>query len=248
MVERDQAVAAIAGQAQRARLFHPPAIGGGGFAGVAAADQLQRHVKVAAILPGIEDGDDVGMVDLRRDARFAQEALAERLVAGVRRADDFERHLAPERGLHRLEYRPHAALTDLSQDLVAAERGRLLDQPRRHVAGDQGRDEVLGEVALADQQRRHRLLDAGLGLQLLGDRRGDQPAFDRRLQHQPICFADRLGHGSNHGVQMVRGNRGGRLARWCEPRGDHGRRTRADALSQRPCVIACHALTGSKLE
>ncbi len=63
----------------------------GGEAGgeVAAADQPHRDEHPALGLPGLEDGDDVGVVEVARDRRLAEDALPGRLVPAT--VEDLQR-------------------------------------------------------------------------------------------------------------------------------------------------------------
>ena len=59
---------------------------------VAALDQPHRDDQLAVLLAGVVDRDDARMVEPGREARLAQEPLAEALVVGEVAGDHLERH------------------------------------------------------------------------------------------------------------------------------------------------------------
>ena len=87
----------------------------------AALDVLHRDVRRAVVLEVVVHGDDVRVAQRAGHARLAQEALRERRVRGVERAQLLERDEAVEVGLAREVDDRHAAAADLPQDLVAAD-------------------------------------------------------------------------------------------------------------------------------
>jgi hypothetical protein len=87
-----------------------------------AADELHR-IKAAPrdIRAEVMDGDDVGMIELRKDAGLAQEAI---LVLGTNalRGSDLHRNVASKAFLPRSMDRAHSAGADDLQDLVPGDR------------------------------------------------------------------------------------------------------------------------------
>ena len=59
-------------------------------------DVAHGDVESAPVLAGVVDGDDVGVIDRRGNARLAQKPLAEALVLGEVWGQKLERHLAPQ--------------------------------------------------------------------------------------------------------------------------------------------------------
>src|SRR5262249_23144830 len=84
-------------------------------------DQLHRVVVGAALLAGGIDGHDVGVVKLRRPGRLAAEALDGLPRQAQAGAEDFERDMAAQRGLHRLVDDAHAAAAQLADQLELAQ-------------------------------------------------------------------------------------------------------------------------------
>ena len=80
-----------------------------------AAEIFHRDVVVVAGAADVVDADDVAMVQLRDDFRFAQEALAEIRIGEQRRRHDLQRDLAIDRFLHREIDGRHAASAELAQ-------------------------------------------------------------------------------------------------------------------------------------
>src|SRR5713226_4210016 len=76
-------------------------------------DELHRVIVYAVLLPGAEDGNDVGVMKLRRHAYLTAEALQ---VGGVHPGmggQDLERDVTAQRLLHGLVNDTHAAAADL---------------------------------------------------------------------------------------------------------------------------------------
>ena len=98
------------------------------LAQIGAVDQPHRDVEQLAFLPGVVDRDHVGVVDRRRQARFAPKALTEDGVGREARGD----HLQRPRGVERYVARPvddtHPAAAELGLDPVA---GELRSPPQR---------------------------------------------------------------------------------------------------------------------
>ncbi len=90
----------------------------------AAGNQLHGDVGDAVVLADLEDGDDIGMVEPRRGARLAQEALARRGedLRRQRRQQRPDRHLALDGRIDGAEHRAHGPPPELSQDPVMAQR------------------------------------------------------------------------------------------------------------------------------
>ena len=72
-------------------------------------------------LAGVEDRDDVRVVELGRAARLAHEALAELLVRRERRGEQLQRHLASEPHVLGQVDDAHAAAPEQAGDLVTDE-------------------------------------------------------------------------------------------------------------------------------
>ena len=90
---------------------------------VVAGDEAHREVEHPVLLARPEDGEDVGMVERRREARLDDEALAEAAVARELRRDQLERHPAVQRELDRLVDDAHAAAPDHPLEAVAGDHG-----------------------------------------------------------------------------------------------------------------------------
>ena len=75
----------------------------------AALDVLHRDVRRAVVLEVVVHGDDVRVAQRAGDARLAQEALRERRVGGVERAELLQRDEAVQVGLAREVDDRHAA-------------------------------------------------------------------------------------------------------------------------------------------
>ena len=88
---------------------------------VGPAHPAHDQVEVPVRLAGLVDRHDVGVVDRRREARLALEALAEVAVGGVVRGDQLERHRAPEIQLRGPVDDAHAAATGDRIDAAAGE-------------------------------------------------------------------------------------------------------------------------------
>ena len=86
-----------------------------------AAEIFHRDVVVVAGAADVVDADDVAMVQLRGDFRFAQEALAEIRIGEQRRRHDLQRDFAIDRFLHREIDGRHAAAAELAQQTVAGD-------------------------------------------------------------------------------------------------------------------------------
>ena len=95
----------------------------------AALDVLHRDVRRAVVLEVVVHGDDVRVRQRPGHARLAQEALGERRVGRVERAQLLERDEPVEVGLAGEVHHRHAAATDLPEDLVAADRLHDLRHP-----------------------------------------------------------------------------------------------------------------------
>ena len=84
----------------------------------AAAQELHHEVDDPARLPDAIDGDDVGMLELRTEARLALEPLDEVGVEGEGERQHLHRHLALELKVARPVDERHAAAAQLGEDLV----------------------------------------------------------------------------------------------------------------------------------
>ena len=72
-----------------------------------------------ALLAGVDDADDVRVVELRDRARLAAEALELVGVAGDLAVHELDRHLALEHRVEGAVHRRHAADPDLGVEAVA---------------------------------------------------------------------------------------------------------------------------------
>ena len=79
-----------------ARPAHEPALASQQRAQVVAVDVAHRQVQAALVLARVEDRDDVRVVDVRGDARLADEALAKGRILGQGRRDELQRDRAVE--------------------------------------------------------------------------------------------------------------------------------------------------------
>ena len=82
---------------------------------------LHDEVKDALVFANIIDVDDVSVVELRRGARFLDEAADERGVAGKVLGKDLYCHGPPQVELLCLVDHSHAAFRDLFDDMAAAQ-------------------------------------------------------------------------------------------------------------------------------
>src|SRR5712671_165926 len=85
---------------------------------VRARDVFHRIPGEPGATHDVEDADDVGMPQPRRELRLATEALHDAGVGGERRMQDFDRHVTLEREIARAVYAPEATGADLLQQLV----------------------------------------------------------------------------------------------------------------------------------
>ena len=118
---------------------------------VAAVDEAHGDEQRAVLLAGLVDGHDVRMLERRRHARLALEALAELRVGGELGDDDLQRDAPTEPPIGGEVDDAHAAAPDLALDVVGAE----------------------GAVLVAGSRWRHR---TGGGRTGLGSRAGPAPA------------------------------------------------------------------------
>src|SRR3954463_72095 len=88
---------------------------------VAALDVAHRDVQGALVLARVVDRDDVRVVDRRRQARLADEALTESRVLGELRGDELEGDRTVEVELDGPVDDAHAAATGDAGDAVAGE-------------------------------------------------------------------------------------------------------------------------------
>ena len=94
---------------------------------IAAVHVAGREVELAAAcLAGRVDGEDPGMIERGREARLAQEALAERAIVRQLGRDQLQRDGPVERELGRPVDDPHAAAADDTVDPVAGQLGSEL--------------------------------------------------------------------------------------------------------------------------
>src|SRR6185312_16537878 len=85
-------------------------------------DELHRDVAIRSNDAGLIDGDDVRMIERRRQRRFPQEPLQGIVLLALIRdehaTDDFQRDVAPEAGVLRPIDLSHAARAKLADDFV----------------------------------------------------------------------------------------------------------------------------------
>ncbi len=87
-----------------------------------------------SILPGVVDGDDVLVLELRGGLRFRLEAADQRLVFGALFRQDFEGNGPFQLRVDGKVNRPHAAGTQLPDNLVFAQSFATIERrPRRSV-------------------------------------------------------------------------------------------------------------------
>jgi hypothetical protein len=91
------------------------------LASVGPLDVAHRHVQEAVLLARVVDGDHVRVLDRRRGAEFAPEALAELRVLGELGRDHLQRHLALERDVRRAVDDAHPAAAADAADYVVGE-------------------------------------------------------------------------------------------------------------------------------
>lgn len=121
--------------------------------------------------PEIVQGNDVGMLQLPRDARLGDETV-DMLVGGLRPGeDDLDRHRALDAVVTRGKNRPHAALGDDAPQLVSRSRHGLLARCRigcdvretgRQKAGQGRRRGLMAGFEGLLQTRERRLLRGGV--------------------------------------------------------------------------------------
>src|SRR6267378_1548308 len=85
---------------------------------VRSRDVFHRIPGQAGAAHNVEDADDVGMAQPRRELRLAAEALYHPGISGERRMQDLDRHVALEREIARAVHPPETTGTDLLQQLV----------------------------------------------------------------------------------------------------------------------------------
>ncbi len=87
---------------------------------VAPLEVLHRQVRRAVLLAQVVDRDDVAVRQLRGGPGLAEEPLAMVGVAVELAGDDFDGDDTGQQGIEGLVDRPHAALTQLEDDLCTA--------------------------------------------------------------------------------------------------------------------------------
>ena len=85
---------------------------------VRSRDVFHRIPGQAGAAHNVEDTDDIGMPQPRRELRLAAKALYHPGIGGERRVQDLDRHVALEREVARAVHAPEATGTDLLQQLV----------------------------------------------------------------------------------------------------------------------------------
>ncbi|OPZ02274.1 MAG: hypothetical protein BWZ09_02578 [Alphaproteobacteria bacterium ADurb.BinA305] len=92
-----------------------------------ALDAGHGQVVVTAVLAGLVDGHDVGVVQTGRQSAFVQEALHRLVVGSEARRQDLHRDLAVHRELRREEDLAHAALAKAAVETEAAQGSAAVD-------------------------------------------------------------------------------------------------------------------------
>ena len=92
---------------------------------VVTADVFHGQEVHSLHLAGVENGDDIGMVQAGRDLDLATEPLHRLAVAPERRGQDLHCDDMACRMMPRLEDDPHPPLTQLVQDEIVADRESL---------------------------------------------------------------------------------------------------------------------------
>ena len=98
-----------------------PLLGVEHVAEIDPVDVFHRDVEQAVGLTGVEDRDDVGVVEARCCLRLTHEALAEAAIAGQVGGEHLERDDAGEVQVLGTEHHTHAAPARQRLDLVAGE-------------------------------------------------------------------------------------------------------------------------------
>ena len=199
---------------------------------VRAVDVAHGQVERPALGAGVEDLDDVGMVERRGEPALALEARAEHAVAGQARRQQLERDRAVERDVGGAVDHPHSPAPGDGVDAVAGERradGELLvvvglRQGRRGEPRAQARVEV-GAAGDRGADRLHEL-----GVRRLLEHEAARPALQRHARELRVVV---LGHhddrAARRGGQQL-GDRGqARPPRHVEVEQDHVRRVLARA-------------------
>ena len=101
---------------------------------VGALDVAHRDVELAVNVVGLEDRDDVRVVEAREQLRLAQEALSEAIVLRQVRSEQLERHPAFEAQVQRSVHVGHPTTAEERLDPVASEVGADPDVGCVHVA------------------------------------------------------------------------------------------------------------------
>src|SRR6185295_2694656 len=102
----------LAGQA-------PGPIGLDNGAQVLAFEELHDYVRTSVILTKVVDPDDIGMFDIRCQARFPQEAASPFRVGSPIGCQDFYRHGFPDHGIPGAINMRHAASEVLFYDVIS---------------------------------------------------------------------------------------------------------------------------------
>ncbi len=113
-----------------------------------AFELLHDDVGLAVEVADIVDGADVGMIQLRGDARLTQEALQRLVIVEQVVRDELQRDAAAKASVFRLVYHPHSTATQLAQNVIVG--NGLAD----HVDGPDHVDLMLGPRSVAVNQSR----------------------------------------------------------------------------------------------
>ena len=88
-----------------------------------AVDELRHDVGDVPVCAGIEDGDDVGVIQRRDLARFALEAFEARRIGGELAGEDLQRDVPVEPGVTGAVYLAHSSGAERGDDFVNADSG-----------------------------------------------------------------------------------------------------------------------------
>ena len=87
----------------------------------AAVQERHHQIRNAFVLAGVVHRQNVGMLEARDEARFAEETIRELRLRGVGGLDDLDRHGPAQTGIRRLEDLRHAAASEDRLETIATE-------------------------------------------------------------------------------------------------------------------------------
>ena len=147
---------------------------------VAALDVPHRVEEAVAVLAGVEDRDDVVVLEPRRELPLEAEPRLRRRVVEPVRPDHLQRHGPPERGVVDAVDGAHAPLADQAEHLVRADLRR-----RRRRRGRRGR--ARGTGAGSRTPRGSRLAAVAARVRASAARRAARPSATRGARRRPGC-------------------------------------------------------------